>query len=83
MRVGVQSPPSMEPDDAQPDPAAVAAAAQTEWFRPPTRREHCMAAALFIFFGFFFLLCSYGFFCQFFPALQLFNVPRDTQNNPY
>jgi len=45
----------MESHDAQHDPAAVAAAAQADWFRPPTRREHGMAAALFVFFGLFFL----------------------------
>jgi hypothetical protein len=45
----------MEPRESQPDPAAATAAAQTEWFRPPTRREHGMAAALFVFFGLFFL----------------------------
>ena len=45
----------MEPRESQPDPAATAAAAQTDWFREPTRREHGIAAALFIFFGLFFL----------------------------
>jgi hypothetical protein len=28
---------------------------ETEWFREPTRREHGIAAGLFIFFGIFFL----------------------------
>jgi hypothetical protein len=40
----------MEPTDPQPD-----AAAQAEWFREPTRREHAIAAGLFVFFGLFFL----------------------------
>ncbi len=29
--------------------------ASGDWFREPTRREHGMAAALFVFFGIFFL----------------------------
>ncbi len=41
-------------DAKDPDPAGHA-----EWFRPPTRREHVIAAWLFIGFGFFFLAMFY------------------------
>ena len=39
---------------AQPD--APAEAADPQWFRGPTRREHWLAAALFVAFGVFFVL---------------------------
>jgi hypothetical protein len=35
---------------------AVATAADPDWFRPPTRREHAIGAALFVGFGIFFVL---------------------------
>ena len=41
----------MDPVPSHPD-----ADPDAEWFRPPTRREHAIAAALFIGFGVFFLL---------------------------
>lgn len=50
-----------------PDPAPDAppeAEADPQWFRPPTPREHWIAAALFVGFGVFFVLLffvTYGF----------------------
>jgi hypothetical protein len=40
-----------QPNDATPEDAA-----HPEWFRGPTRREHWLAAALFVAFGVFFML---------------------------
>ena len=40
----------MTEDPAQPEPA------DADWFRPPTRREHAIAAALFVGFGCSFIL---------------------------
>jgi hypothetical protein len=40
----------MDAASPQPEPQS-----ETEWFREPTRREHGIAAALFVFFGLFFL----------------------------
>jgi hypothetical protein len=34
-------------------------AGHAEWFRPPTKREHIIAAWLFVGFGFFFLAMFY------------------------
>ena len=37
-------------------PVAAPGEAEVQWFRPPTRREHGIAAALFLGFGLFFVL---------------------------
>ena len=44
------------PTDTVPAAGAPPEAADPEWFREPTPREHRMAAALFVSFGFFFAL---------------------------
>src|SRR5205823_4376194 len=41
---------------SQPTPSPATAREATDWFRAPTRREHWIAAALFVGFGLFFLL---------------------------
>lgn len=41
---------SMDPIPSHPEPQP-----DTDWFRQPTRREHGIAAGLFVFFGLFFL----------------------------
>ena len=47
----------MEPEQPPPpDSFSIGETASSQWFRKPTRREHRIAAALFIGFGLFFVL---------------------------
>ena len=41
---------------ARPDPTETTEVADPQWFRGPTRREHLLAAGLFVAFGLFFVL---------------------------
>jgi hypothetical protein len=45
-------PNAIDPTAADPIPTS----ADPDWFRPPTRREHAIGAALFVGFGIFFVL---------------------------
>ena len=62
------------PAPPEPDPP------DAEWFRPPTRREHRIAAALFIGFGLFFaalFVVTAGFWFRWvILALGLFSIAR-------